>query len=505
MRSVIRTSFAVLLGIASTAACCAQQPRVRIKGEPDLMLMRSLPGVYMVRCVGKGIVSVPKSVEINVAGLDGEYEKAVAAGNIPAEVSRSEFKWQRLRVEPQAYLTASREMLSGEEETESWGTAFAISREGILLTNRHVVQDKPKPLDAFAVDSYRPEPFVVMTQSLIEQLGPLPSDEETRAVTLLCLLGWYGLNSVQQGSLERAELLLSFSKQDHKTDAAKLAVSSALGQFGMDVREAAKAPVKVLAVGGDMEHEDVAILQLDASATDALVCLPLAADDEAKQGMVVCSLGFPDWRYHFEGMHPLELLQVNESRGVIQLLPHSEKSERLSDRLKARVREITDSPAEELILVSAKMWHGVSGGPLVAENGRVVGLNVSGNEIELPEKLQARTILSGEKNHLVNNFAVPIAEAHKLLAANHIVPDPGPTTKLWNEGLQLYRVGRYAEAGGKFREVAEKQKIAFGGAVGRVKKPYESQTTPAIERNVINEYVQEMIDLAFTKATVGNR
>lgn len=495
-----------IVSLSSVAAALAQPPATALKGDPDLSLMRSLPGVYMVRFFGVGEVSVPKAVEIHLEGLDREFEAAVAAGKIPADTDRVEFKWHRLREEPQAYLKPSAEMLTAKQDVEAWGTAFAISREGILLTNRHVVENKPEPLDARTVDGYAPEPFARMADSLISGLGRLPSDPQTRFVTIVSLLDWFGQRSVQTGTYTRGEILLSFSKQkDDLTDAARLAMRTALSMFGQDTREATAAPVTIVAKGGDRFHEDVAILRLDAEAADALVCLPLAGDDLARQGMAVCSLGFPDWRYDTETMHPLDLLQVNASRGTIQLLPHSDTSSSFGDRIRGRIREI-HSGAEELILVSAKMWHGVSGGPLVTDTGLVVGLNVSGNEIPLPENFQQDFLFLPKRTALINNFAVPIVSARQLLAANRIVPELGPTTQLWNQGLELYRQGRYAEASGKFREVAERQKIglrAAGTPRGTVRKPYEGPAP--VSRNVVNQYVQEMLDLSLAKATVGNR
>jgi hypothetical protein len=508
MRTCILGCVATLLCLASLTTAFAQRPEAALKGDPDLALMRSLPGVYMVRFFGVGEVSVPSAIEIHLEGLDREFETAVASGKIPADTDRVEFKWQRLREEPQAYLKPSAEMLTAKQDVEAWGTAFAISREGILLTNRHVVENKPEPLDARTVDGYAPEPFARMADSLISGLGRLPSDPQTRFVTIVSLLDWFGRRSVQTGTYTRGEILLSFSKQkDDLTDATRLAVRRALRMFGQDAREAAVAPVTIVAKGGDRMHQDVAILRLDAEAADALVCLPLAGDDLARQEMLVVSLGFPDWRYDTETMHPLELLQVNESRGTIQLLPHSDKSSKLRDRLNARFREIR-SGAEELMLISAKMWHGVSGGPVVTETGLVVGLNVSGNKIALPQSLpfHPKNLFTGREAVLVNNFAVPIAEARKLLEANRIVPNPGTTTQLWNQGLELYRLGRYAEASGKFREVAQRQKIglaAAGAPRGTVRKPYEGP--PPVSRNVVNQYVQEMLDLSLAKATVGDR
>jgi len=466
------------------------------------MLMRSLPAVYMVRFFGVGEVSIPSAVEIHVEALDREFEQAVAAGEIPANADRAEFKWQCLRREPNAYLTPSEKMLTYKQDVNCWGTAFAVSREGVLLTNRHVVDDdKPQPLDYLTVNAYAPEPYTRMAQSLVSQVGKLPAEPSTEYITLVCLLDWFGKQSRQSGTYTRGEILLSFSKQNDLTDATRVADRIARGMLGLDLREPVAVPVTIVAKGGDRYAEDVAILRLNALAADALVCLPLASDDLAQKGTAICSLGFPDWRYEPEEMHALEMLQVNESRGTIQLLPNSDKSDALGDRLRARIREI-HGEAADLMLVSAKMWHGVSGGPVVTEQGLVVGLNVCGNEIPLPENLQPKNQLFPKEAVLVNNLAVPIASAKKLLAENRITPDTGPTTQLWTQGLELYRLGRYAEASGKFREVAERQKIALATASaprGVVKKPYEAQGLTLVKRQVVNLYVQEMLDRSLAK------
>jgi S1-C subfamily serine protease len=461
---------------------------------------------------GTGEVHVPSEVECRLEGLDREYEQAIAEKKIPPTFDRIEFKWARIRMEPDKYLTPLKEMLLDTQKTYAWGTAFAISGEGILLTNRHVVEsEKPKPLDGKIINYYSPKPFKRMIGTLMTTVGKPPADPDTLFVTVMSLLDWFGKHSWQTSKFPRGEILLSFSRQKHnlfdttqRVDqlVTKLVDEMTSEMFGFDTRKSAVAPIKVIAMGGEKPHEDVAILQLDASAKDALVCLPLAADGLAKKDMPICSLGFPDWRYNLETMHPLELLQVNESRGTITLLPYSDHSG-VGDWSRAENRKIREAGAEGLLLLSAKMWHGVSGGPVVTENGIVVGLNVGGNEIPIPAELQTKYLFLPNQTKYVNNFAVPIAAAKKLLAENRITPDLGKSTEIWNEGLNSYRLGRYTEANGKFRQVAERQHIALAvpdKPQGEIKKPWEAGGLTA-KKNVVNQYVQEMIDLSQAKMT----
>lgn len=373
------------------------------------------------------------------------------------------------------------------------GSGFAVRGDGILLTNRHVVAEKTdEPLGVTETESLDPPSLAPLHAELAKQIGDSPqgllAKRAGRVITL-----WYGFQCRQTTRLRRAEVLLSYGKQSSLDTPDRLAARLAAGWFGLDTREAVIAPAVVLKRGGEEPVNDVAILQLDIKAAgDALICLPLAADAAPTPDVAINSLGFPGIRYNLDTMTGLELLQVNVSTGKV-LARDSASRPSLAEGTRRRLVGASGEGLDELLLVSAKQWCGVSGGPLVSAVGEAIGLNVRGNPCQLKTTLENGKFkfqLLPEGTGEINYYAVPIRAAKKLLADANVTADVGESTRLWREGLDLYGRGDYAAALDRFQNVSRRQKIGLAAVAGQQvvgRKPYEQVATN--ERAIVNQYV----------------
>jgi hypothetical protein len=113
----------------------------------------------------------------------------------------------------------------------------------------------------------------------------------------------------------------------------------------------------------------------------------------------------------------------------------------------------------EAFEITAETTHGDSGGPVIDDDtGRVIGITV------------AATFAAG------HNLAIPINVAKELLntaltKANILNIDPGPQLKDWEDGLNLFAKGDYAQARLKFKTVLRREDLVSSNGVLRAFGP----------------------------------
>ncbi len=483
--------FLVVLLVAPVAMALEQKAP-----DIDMSVMRALPGTFKVHMYGDLNVSVPTRITLLSAELDRAHRDDAAT--IPSDLSPADAKWVVLARNPHLFLKPSveRETFVKADIEAGHGSAFAVSREGILLTNRHVVELvlEDTPLDAEAVIANEFDGFVEMLGTLMKHLGDIPSDPELKPIVFEKLSEWYGLQCRSLTKFRRAEVSIAYTAQDPllaapKDVAFRMALSATMKQFGMDPRTGVRLPVTVVARGGPEVENDVAILRLSRGALDAVVCLPLADARLIREKQPVTSLGFPGFKYDKPGITEAELHGVSVEKGAVVFFDHgepltfSQRAMLVNDYVRLR---------QNMLLVNAVIRPGSSGGPLINAEGKVAGLNVRFHPITEADKFP--TVKFAEKTKFLTvkphgnslDVAVPISNAQKLLAANQITPDVGPTTQLWHDGLALYQQQNYAAAEQKFREVARRQVVTPDG-----QKPFGPPLGPST--NIVSHYVQDMI------------
>lgn len=153
---------------------------------------------------------------------------------------------------------------------------------------------------------------------------------------------------------------------------------------------------------------DVALLKIPA--TD-LPSVELAPDADVAQGTPVLSIGYPG----------------NREAVTDPSLEPTFKDGQISSR--------TTTGAVPVYEVSAAVSPGMSGGPTVGLDGRVVGINSFG---------------VGETEAF--NFIATAARLDELLDRNNVRAELGPVDLIYREGLELYYQGKYSDAIAKFDE-----------------------------------------------------
>jgi S1-C subfamily serine protease len=440
-------------GLQDGAAILAQHPDA----------YRALPGVFIVNSVASGTLNCPTNIECDQQSLDELYDRAVTSGDVPVGWTETMFKWALLASQPDKFLHVSAEMQTIElrDAVLGHGTAYAISREGILLTNRHVVEHDVIMPFGFDVE---PVGFRQMLLNGVEKLGAFDGDSMAASLVGEELENWYARKCDRSRVTTRLVISAAYQEKAIGTqaDAGAIAVQLALKSFDHDTRKPILIPVEVVATGKmDPKNElvnDIAVLRVQGNVTDSLVCLPLAHDSEVTAGAPIYSLGFPGYKYDLASGQLAGLYKVNVESGSISAPPGASFASRIR--------------SQGLVSLRCKLRQGCSGGPVVLANGRVAAMNVAHVQSELFRQFITRPETPG--------LAVSLLEIRKMLAAQGITPDVGPTTLLWNEAFNDYLRGDRASAAAKLHRVAAAQTF---------------RSSNVLSQPIVNQYVGELLEI----------
>ena len=474
----------------------------------ELVLARAQPAVFMIRASGNIEVSYPKYVTTigrsitsqskAIALLDGlgsvleaEYARDLRDGMIAKNKTRSEYFWEKIAENPGKYLAASqeRESRSFENVSYSSGTGFAVSREGILLTNAHVVAD----MEGAELLSQLGFVLTLLGQPIDDIVASLSKEleGEPTKVAIINLIKWFALQSSAKAIFKQAYVVLDFGPPEsvenwQKQHGTGESVLQTILEYDR-TRRPLTVPAKVLATGQTLPGRDVAVLKIEpelvfydflrsglpssrakssahVDAQDRLICLSLGDSDAVLDGARIQAMGFPGSAFDPVGMSPEAEFRVSSQPGHIS----------------------TTKPMQggwRALEMTSYIHHGNSGGPVLDQQGNVIGLNVG---VATPG---ARLTL-----------AVPINVAKEFLKQAGIQPDPGPLTRQWVEGMQLFGSGRYTEAYVKFLDVVNQQAMYLTLPDGSTTTVYSDQL-----KKYGNPYVHNMLERAESKKAQSDK
>jgi S1-C subfamily serine protease len=155
---------------------------------------------------------------------------------------------------------------------------------------------------------------------------------------------------------------------------------------------------------------DVALIKVAATELPAI---ELAAGSGAQTGTRVLSVGYP---------------------GATANVTDPNLEPTFKD---GQVSKETSRGAIPVYEISAAVAPGMSGGPTVGLDGKVIGVNSFGATAQTE----------------AFNFVVPAAGLNELLGRNNVRAEPGPYDVLYRAGLQDYYAGRFTDAINKFDQV----------------------------------------------------
>ncbi len=187
-----------------------------------------------------------------------------------------------------------------------------------------------------------------------------------------------------------------------------------------------------------MPGKDIAVLKVlldpddPVDPRDRLVCLPLGDSDAVVPGSFpIEALGYPGAAFDRYLMTAGAGFRVNSQDGQIDQL-----------------REMQGG--WNAFEMTALIYHGHSGGPVIDRHGNIVALNVGVAQQDPSVEVFGRTL------------AVPINLVQEFLRQAGIdALDPGPMVEWWNDGLRAFAKGDYATAFKDFSAILYRQSAPF--------------------------------------------
>jgi S1-C subfamily serine protease len=390
----------------------------------NMLVVRAQPAVYRVLNFGDIELRIPSSVILDLNAIRESWHAADKPENA-TDADLNVYIWNELIDQLGTYALVTDEQVLNRQEDQlmSSGTGFLVSREGIILTNAHVIEDmddQPLPADPLV----RLRMLGSHASDWIEQFTQLvgaPPSEEQKPAAFVAVMNWLGEEARITGTFRRAELAMSLSRPSWL---APENIDLTLDELLQKPMEVVSVPMEVVAVGEPMPGKDVAVLRClegEFPVSDKAICLPLGDSDDLLPGERLQAMGFPGVAYNEYIMQADAEYRCSAQDGQF-----------------ANTKRMTGG--WEALEMTNDINHGDSGGPVINAQGFVVGLNVGSAQ--------------GASSH---TLAVPINVARTFLAEAGIAPDPGPATAIWIDALQAYAEHDYHEARRKLTVLIEMQ------------------------------------------------
>jgi S1-C subfamily serine protease len=428
-----------LLGIMTIAGQIAARAEDAPFSDNILMLLGQ-PSVYRVVTSGTLVVNLPGSIEVNLGALQAAHDDLQTRNQLPADLTKAQAYCALIASDPARFLRLSSERVSlSFPGAGGAGSAFAISREGILLTNAHVVNigledlaQAPKLLAKTLSD-----PPATIARQLDERVT-----DELQLRTNLAILE--GLANRQLITAEARDLKIQLFGKVPAFPKPELRLGGLVPS-----REVEQGiPARLIAKGHGYPGRDVAVLRTARTPAnlgvkdpyfldkDRLICLRLGDSADVLAGTRIRSFGFPGAAF-----------DPNIMAGEAERLVSSQLGE---------IGQIKPLRGEmpTIFEMSVEINHGYSGGPVIDTYGRVIGLNVAIHPVKGDQALH----VAG------HTLAVPISVALPFLKAAGIDKlDPGPLSEYWERGLRLFAAQDYAGAEKEFADLLQLE--TSGGAL----------------------------------------
>lgn len=402
----------------------------------SMVVLRAQPSVFVVQTYADVILDIPEEVSLNEEALVADLATVkVPQGEVFSDGDRY---WNLIGQNPEKYLVASPKLhrFQVENGRVMWGTAFAVSREGIFLTNAHVVEGnipgaRLEPSNWLLLDDL----IALHVKVLTKRIGGTNRPDGELMKIRDALMLWYAPRSKLIESKFRGVSIVLDYKVD-STKAFNTLKTKGLAAAFAATREEILVPATIVAVGESAPGKDIAVLKaifdpaeqarlermnqqrpnpalkamLADIQNDRVICLPLGNSNDVLPQAKVQALGMPGNAFDARLMDTETQYKVSARDGQI-----------------GQTKRMLGSGGWDAFEMTAPIDHGDSGGPVLDTQGNVIAINMAAaNDTRNPLRL-----------------VVPINLAKELLAKAGITPNPGKLSALWEQGLRLYAEGKY--------------------------------------------------------------
>jgi serine protease Do len=370
---------------------------------PVQIAERNKPGTVMIQATYKGIVSAiaPEIDQPALTNLAMQVkQELVDAGTFTETLFWNTYLLAFAKNIDQ-YMMKGTEKVSKELNTTMMGSGFIITPDGYVITNAHVVDEN----DGDTKKGFAEQAFTEILQddikTLEESMNRNMTDEEAQA--LKEAYSWYYSQTMEVGNIKKEFTVV-------------LGVSGADGKIVPLV-----IPAKIVTQGKPIPGKDVAILKLQEK--HIYPTIRIGDDKSMRVGDAVYVLGYPAVATFNPLLSEETVSEATLTRGLVSA--------------KKNMKD-----GWEVLQIDAAITHGNSGGPVMNDQGEVVGLATF---VSVDE--QRKQEVQGM------NFIVPSTIAQEFISKANIKPGMSDISLAYEDAMNFFDKARYKKALVKFKEV----------------------------------------------------
>ncbi len=301
------------------------------------------------------------------------------------------------------YMMKGTNTVSKELNTTMVGSGFIITPDGYVITNAHVVDENDESTKQSFVQQAFQEILDKDLKEIEGTMGRKLTEEESKALT--DANSWYFSQTMEIGNIKK-EFSIVMGISGDKGKIVPMTI-----------------PAKLVTMGAPIPGKDVAILKL--TEKHVYPTIRIGDDKDMRVGDQVYVLGYPA----VATFHPLiseeSVSEASLTRGLVSA--------------KKNMKD-----GWEVLQTDASITHGNSGGPVMNENGEVIGLATFGS-IDYQRQAEVQGM----------NFIVPSTIVNEYIGKAKINPEMSDISLAYEEAMDLFDKERYKKALAKFKEVKE--------------------------------------------------
>ncbi|MBK8076529.1 MAG: trypsin-like peptidase domain-containing protein [Kineosporiaceae bacterium] len=405
------------LGVAAPAhaastptptASSAPAPSGAVSWSPEapatpatLLAAKTFPGVQLIQTDYSATVSVAEP-QLNQTAVDALFQrllKQAQAGVIEASQDAViEAVVADIVRTPFRYFESTKRIFTDDGALSSVGTGWVITPDGYIVTAAHVVEAEKTELQTQFARTTLSGMNTRFVKSLADSDTPFTADQLDRLSAAMTT--WLAKN-------------VAVSDVTMKVSA----------QVGVGASKTPQEhPATVVAVGEPFPGKDVALLKIEGQT--AMPTLALGNDADVTTGSTLYVVGYPAASTFLAGMSLDSQLQPTVTQGPLSAVKSTKDGMPVFQ---------TQAPASP----------GNSGGPVLDELGKVVGVLVAG--AVGPDGVA----VAGQE------FVVPVSVVREQLAEKSVAPAASRTSTLYAQAVDAYYRQEYSGALAQFRTVIE--------------------------------------------------
>ena len=372
---------------------------------PVQIAERNKPGTVMIQATYTGTVSAI-APEVDQAALTAMAEQVKKELTDAGKFTENLF-WNTylmtFAANIEKYMLKGTEKVSKELNTTMMGSGFIVTPDGYVITNAHVVDEN----DGDTKQGFAEQAFMEILQDDVKTIEDAMNRDMTaeEGQAIKEAYSWYYTQTMEVGRIKK-EFSVVLGVTGDKGKIVPLVI-----------------PAKIVAQGKPIPGKDVAILKLQEKHIYPTIRI---GDDKAMRvGDPVYVLGYPAVATFNPLLSTETVSEATLTRGLVSA--------------KKNMKD-----GWEVLQIDAAITHGNSGGPVMNEQGEVIGLATF---VSVDE--QRKQEVQGM------NFLVPVTIVNEFIDKMKLKPEMSDISLAYEDAMELFDKERYKKALEKFKVVKE--------------------------------------------------